>query len=310
MGWHVTEKAMHPLKTVSVVHYFKHTWGGEGVSLLSIFKRYRWRISFTALLVLSEAVGLLLLPLVIGFAIDGLLADSYRGVWQLTVLGLVILFTGSLRRFYDTRLYSGIYVNISTEIAEQDNTSDTSTLNARILMLKELVDFFENSFPELIVSLIGLVGTVAILYTLDVQIFLGCLAVLVLIIITFALTSQRTTHLNKQFNNTLEKQVSAVEHRHTQPIRGFMTRLMRWNIKLSDLETIIFGVIWLGMVMLIVFSVVQAVGDGSLKTGEVMAIVMYVFHFAEGTGLLPLFYQQFLRLQEIASRLKMSEDKH
>lgn len=278
------------------------------MTLLAIFKRYRWRISFTMLLVLLEAIGMLLLPLVIGFAIDGLLAGSYVGVWQLSAVGVGILVSGSLRRLYDTRLYSGIYVDISTETTEKDSLSDTSKLNARVLMLKELVEFFENSFPELMVSVIGLVGTVVILYTLDFEIFLGCLAVLLLIIVVFALTSNYTTKLNHHFNNTLEGQVTAIENRKATSIRGFMTGLMRWNIKLSDLETLIFGIIWLGMVGLIVFSVVEAVGDGSLKVGAVMAIVMYVFQFAEGTGMLPLYYQQFLRLQEISNRLKDVHD--
>lgn len=273
------------------------------MSLLAIFKRYRWRISFTMILVLAEAGSMLLLPLVIGYAIDDLINNSYNGVWQLTAVSLGVLISGSLRRFYDTRLYSGIYVDISSETADGDQTSDTSTLNARVLMLKELVEFFENSFPELIVSLTGLVGTVTILYSLDFEIFLGCLAVLVLIIVTFAVTSKRTTSLNHHFNNTLEEQVTVIENRAQQPVRGFMTALMRWNIKLSDLETLIFAVIWAGMTALIVFSVVEAVGDGTLKVGAVMSIVMYVFQFAEGSGMLPLYYQQYLRLEEISSRL-------
>lgn len=273
------------------------------MTLLSIFKRYKWRISLTILLVLAEAGAMLLLPLVIGFAIDGLLANSYIGVWQLATVGFGVLISGSLRRLYDTRVYSGIYVDLSSETVARDTASNTSTLNARVGMLKELVEFLENDFPELMNSLIGLVGTVIILYALDREIFLGCLAVLALMVIVFLATGKLTIRLNHHYNNTMEEQVVAIEQRHTQPVRGFMGKLMRWNIKLSDLETLIFAIIWLGMTALILFSVVEAVGDGVLQTGAVMAIVMYVFHFAEGAGMLPLYFQQFLRLREISSRL-------
>lgn len=81
-----------------------------------------------------------------------------------------------MRRLYDTRVYSGIYVDISTETAQSDTASNTSTVNARITMLRELVEFLENDMPELINSLIALVGTVIILYALDMHIFLACLA--------------------------------------------------------------------------------------------------------------------------------------
>lgn len=77
-------------------------------------------------LVLLEAGAMLLLPLVIGFAIDGLLANNYSGVWQLTAVGFGVLTFGSLRRLYDTRVHSGIYVDLSTETVENDQTSNTS----------------------------------------------------------------------------------------------------------------------------------------------------------------------------------------
>lgn len=273
------------------------------MTLFSIFKRYHWRISFTLLLVFSEAVAMLLVPLVIGFAVDGLLAGSSVGMWQLAAVGLGVTVFGSLRRLYDTRIYAGIHVDLSSEIADGNRHSDTSTLNARITMLEELTAFFEDSFPDLINSLIGLIGTVIILYSLDIEIFFGCLVVLVVMFITFRATAKRTKSLNHHYNNELEQQVAAIENRNNQPFRGYISGLMRWQIKLSDLETLIFGVVWLAMVALIVFSVSQAVGVGKLQVGGVMAIVMYVFQFAEGSGMLPLYYQQFLRLQEISGRL-------
>lgn len=278
------------------------------MTLLGIYKRYRWKISLTLLLVLLEAIAMLLLPLVIGFAIDGLVVGSYTGVYQLAGVGFGILVSGSVRRLYDTRVYSSIYVDLSSETVEKDTKSTTSMLTARMNMLKELVEFFENSFPELIVSLIGLLGTIAILYSLNFKIFLGCLFVLFLIVIVFAFTSKRTTTLNYHYNNTLENQVVALDNRNTKSIRTFMMKLMQWNIKLSDLETIIFGIIWLGMTALIVFSVVEAAKDGTLKAGAIMSIVMYVFQFAEGSGMLPLYYQQYLRLNEISERLKSGEE--
>ncbi len=275
------------------------------MTLFSIFKRYQWRIILTLILVLAETLAMVLLPLVIGFAIDGLLKGVYTGLWQLGFLGLGVVISGSLRRFYDTRVYSSIYVDLSTETVENHQELDSSTLNARVTMLRELVEFLENQMPELINSVVGLVGTMVILYFLDTQIFFGCMAVLALIVVVFGLTGKYTTRLNHHYNNTMEEQVTAIDKRASVPIRGFMQNLMKWNIKLSDLETVIFGVIWLAMIALIVFSVVQAVGAGNaIKAGAVMSIVMYVFQFAEGAGMLPLYFQQFLRLQEISSRLK------
>lgn len=53
---------------------------------------------------------------------------------------------------------------------------------------------------------------------------------------------------------------------------------------------------------------VKAANDGTLKAEAIMSIVMYVFQFAEGSGMLPLYYQQYLRLNEISERLRSGEE--
>lgn len=43
--------------------------------------------------------------------------------------------------------------------------------------------------------------------------------------------------------------------------------------------------------------------SGIITYGQGLAILMYVFGYIESVIALPLFYQQFIRLQEIPSRL-------
>ena len=77
---------------------------------------------------------------------------------------------------------------------------------------------------------------------------------------------------------------------------------MRWNIRLSDLEAANFGIVWLFMVGLLVFSINSA-ADDNVDYGIIFAVVMYVFQFSESVTLLPFYYQQWLRLREISGRL-------
>ena len=78
--------------------------------------------------------------------------------------------------------------------------------------------------------------------------------------------------------------------------------MMRWNIRLSDLEAANFGINWVFMIALLVFAVSAAVTEAP-EYGAVFALVMYVFQFMESVMMLPLFYQQWLRLREISGRL-------
>lgn len=273
--------------------------------LTTIFKQFKFKISFTISLVLLEGYLFVLFPLYIGYAIDGLLNDSFIGLYKLGTLGVGELIVGAARRFYDSRIYAKIYEELGSKVITDDTVSTTSILTARVNMFKELVEFFENTFPELFHSVINLMGTIVILYSFSTNIFLGCLLLVALIILVFGVTTKRTILYNHHYNNALEEQVNVIEKREPKRIRLYMKDLMRWNIKLSDLETINFSIVWLSMIGLLIYSIVETVNaDGTILYGAVLSVVMYVFQFAESSLGIPEHYQEWLRLNEISSRLQ------
>ena len=249
-----------------------------------------------------EAVGWTLFPLVIGRAIDSVLADSTRGLYEFAGLGIAAMGIGIARRIFDSRAYARIYARVGEELAGHASGSNTSTTTARLAMLREIVEFFENSLPGLIVSVIGLAGTVLILSLLNRPVFLGCLAVIAATVILYALTGRLTTRYNKGLNDEHERQVDAVESADAARVGQHLREMMRWNIKLSDLEAANFGIVWLFMVALLVFSIGSTATE-TVEYGVVFAVVMYVFQFSESVILLPFYYQQWLRLREISGRL-------
>ena len=268
----------------------------------ALLKRFAGRFALTLSLVVLEAAGWILFPLFIGRAIDSVLADSTRGLYEFGALGIATMLIAIVRRLVDSRAYAKIYVGLGEEMVGADEESDTSTRTARLGMLREIVEFFENSLPALVNSLIGLAGTMLILWLLNVPVFLGCLVVAVATVTLYALTGRLTTRYNKGFNDQYERQVDAVHSGDPRRLREHLRAMMRWNIRLSDLEAANFGVNWVFMTGLLVFAVAAA-AEQTLEYGAVFAIVMYVFQFVESMLGIPLYYQQWLRLREISGRL-------
>lgn len=273
------------------------------MTLGNIFLRYKGRISVTMILVIVEAVLFVLFPLYIGFSIDGLIQGNYIPLYQLAGLGGLATIIGGARRFYDTRVYSKIYAELSTEVINKGDDKTASVLTARVNMLSELTAFFEQSFPQIIDALIGLIGTIIILYTFNFSIFLACIGMILFIILIFGITSKRTVRYNHHYNNTLEEQVHVIEQKKPEIVFPFMRRLVKWNIKLSDLETVNFSFLWLSFTALLVYSIYVMVDHSDGSVGAVSSVVMYVYQFAEVAIMLPFFYQQWLRLGEISTRL-------
>ena len=144
------------------------------ISIKSLLVRFRWRILFTFVLVALEALTGILFPLLIGIAVDGLLEDSFEGLLYLFIAGAAALILGSARRFYDTRIYSRIYSKITPEMIENEikKGASVSRISARTSLLTEFVEFLENSMPQMITALISLVGILAIIATLNINVFL------------------------------------------------------------------------------------------------------------------------------------------
>jgi len=283
----------------------------QPISLKNLFLRFKWRVSLTLSMVLAESVIALLLPLLIGFAINDLLEQDYSGLWVLLAAGLAALVLGAARRFYDTRIYSSIYQTIACEVVahEQANHSPISKVNARADLLTEFVEFMESAMPELLGSIIGLVGVLIIIASLNLHIFIGCLLLLVLLVVLYSLTGSFNFKLNKHYNDRLEKQVDALSSLNPRRISRHFQRLMHWNIKLSDLETLNYSVLWLGVIGLFVYSPVTLIESGQLSYGLVFSALMYVFQYTESLVVFPYHIQQFIRLQEITHRLAQTGNR-
>ncbi|MCP5094373.1 MAG: hypothetical protein GY943_02340 [Chloroflexi bacterium] len=275
------------------------------ITLWGLFRRFKKKISLTFFLVVAESILDLLFPLFIGFAINSLLEQSYTGVIALALLGFFALIVGSGRRFYDTRAYASIYTTLSTEMVtrEQKKENSISTISARASLLTEFVEFLENSMPMIVTSLFGLVGILAILFSLNLAVFAASTALLGLMILVYLLSGKWNFRYNKNYNDTLENQVDALSTQDMDVISSHFKTVMRWNIKLSDLETVNYTVIWLGIIGLLVYAPIAVIDSGLANYGLVFSILMYVFQYIESVVTLPYFIQQIIRLQEISGRL-------
>ena len=186
---------------------------------------------------------------------------------------------------------------------ETNKDASVSRISARTGLLTEFVEFLENSMPEMINALISVVGILAIIATLNIDVFFACLSILGLIVFIYTITGKFNYKLNTKYNNQLEKQVDVLTARDSIAIKSFYQELMRWNVKLSDLETINYFVIWVGVIAVFIYTPITVIGAGILSYGLVFSIIMYVFNYAGSIVSFPLFIQQVIRLKEISVRL-------
>lgn len=275
-------------------------------SIKSIFLTYKWKISLTFLLLILENAFKVIQPFVLGVAINDLLNKSEKGLVTFGVLYLAGFIVGVIRRYYDTRAYTSIYTNIATEIAEIQNSKqvNVSSIAARSALVKELVDFFEQDITQGFTSVISVIGALVMLLIFDKWIFVCCLITIVLIVLIYTLSNAKIYAFNIGLNDELEHRITVLESRDSKGIRKHFGGISNWLVKLSDLETLNFGIIEIVLFFLAVFALYLAASAEAATAGGIFSVITYVMEFSQGVFMLPFIYQQVIRLKEISSRLK------
>ena len=282
----------------------------EEIGLRHLFMNFKGRMSFTWILVLAETILLALIPLLIGFVIDDLLSG---GVYQLLNLVLVmtaLLFVAVIRRIYDTRIYSGIGVYLQARVENRNTGLSISALNARLGMSKELVEFLEQQVPMLLTSFVQVIAAIVILATFHVYLSLAAVVCTLSMIAVYAAVHSRFFRLNGHLNEQTELQVGTLETRKSSEIMKHFLRLRIWEIKISDTEAVLYGIIFAQVIAFMSYILWFGTGLPDATTGSIFSIVNYSWTYVESSAVLPLTLQSLTRLREITYRINHPPPVH
>ncbi|AXT34866.1 hypothetical protein D1820_07740 [Phaeobacter sp. LSS9] len=277
------------------------------LTLRGLLRAFWPQISVTWGLTLAEVVMFALIPLLIGKAIDGLLVSDLGAFIQLgAVLGGLVLL-GTLRRVYDTRAYGLMRVELGKELARRSAGTPVSQLNARLGMGRELVDFLESEAPASMTAVVRVLAALVILAGFHPLLASSAMAALAATMLIYGLAHKRFFQLNATLNARAEQQVGVLSTRSTPRLGAHLLSLRKSEIRISDTEGLIYGLIFtalLGMEMFNLWFATQSLG---VTAGSVFSIVTYSWDFVESALILPMTLQTLSRLSEITARINQLE---
>lgn len=277
----------------------------DGLSLRAVGYAYLSKIIITWTLLVLEALLTLLLPLCIGRSVDALNRQSFSGLIELGVLIVALIVIGSARRFYDTRAYSAIQRDLSNSLVAREKAKNLpmSKTVARVSLLGELVEFLEQSLPTLILTGIMFVGILIVVFGIDIRVMGLCFVASILVVSIYWLSGGAYLRLNKRQNDEYERQLDMLALQDVGKVDRHFRRLMRWRVRLSDLETVNFSLVWVVLAAMLLGSIYFIVDNSAISAGQKITTIMYVFDYIEVVVGLPIFYQEALRLKDITGRL-------
>lgn len=273
------------------------------ISIRRIIARNKVSVAINALLTIIEITLMALIPMFIGIAIDGLLAKETADMFILIALLISLIVMSITRRFYDTRVYGRIRVNVQTEFAHNNSSLMTSIANARLAMTRELVDFLEESAPEILNAVIQFIVSIVVLYSLEPRLAFAALVSAVVMLIIYSLFHESFYILNGAYNKQSERQVAILNKGSLHKLFRHFDYLKQLEVKLSDREAILYGSVFMVLLSMVVFNLWYATLNGDVSAGEIFSIVSYSLEFLEAAIIMPITLQSWSRLAEITSRI-------
>ena len=278
----------------------------QGISALDAIRPFRWKIGLTYFLTLVEDLLELSYPWATGIAINGLIEHDYRLALPIVVAWALRSAIGLFRQMYDTRVYTRIYNAIveDTILRQRRAGVRATSVAARSAMSRDFVTFFEKDVPVVVAAVIGIFGSAAILFWYDLVI--GALIALLFlpVLIVNRIYVRVTLRLNEGLNNQLEQEVQAIDRAEPAPIRHHFEQVRCWRIRLSDAEAYNWTFIEVLSIFVFVAVLVRATYLPDTDTGDIFAILVYVWRFMENLDHVPQIVQQLTRLHDIRKRIE------
>ncbi|MBQ4876618.1 ABC transporter permease [Pseudoalteromonas luteoviolacea] len=279
----------------------------NSISLYSVVRLSPIKVAITWFMVIAENILLILLPLLIGYAIDGVLSKDFQPLVVFAACLFSLVVVSVIRRFYDTRVYGGIRVKLAETVAHNLRGADISAKNARLLMSRELVDFLENDLPALMTAGIQLASIVIILATFHSYFALSVLAASCAMLMVYGFCHGTFKRLNGKLNDQTEQQVHILSHKPFAALSAHLEKLKKHEIALSDTEALVYGLIFSLLFVSVLGNLWLVNMLPNPSTGDVFSILTYSLEFVDTAIMLPVTLQVLSRLDEITQRLNRNE---
>lgn len=290
------------------------------MNLLDITKQNKKGFSAIFILLFIEQIAWVLEPTLFGNLIDVFIEDKNfttlftniaRLIPFLLWVGAYVVNSGSgaVRRSLEPRIFQRMLSRIVEEIAGQSEKEhvDVSVAAGRAQLSQEYITFFQYRVPEAIEQIISIIGAVAALTIFDYRISIACLAVALPLIYMGQIYNTKVAVLQKRYHDDYENLYKIFSTRDKQEIRKFYSSIEKVKTKIGVWNAANFSIMRLVLLVIFMSVLVIAIDMDEFTTGNIYAIVAYLWTFMSSVEYLPDLMESRVAIKDISERIKSNE---
>ena len=176
-------------------------------------------------------------------------------------------------------------------------------------MMEEIIYFLEYNLPTIAGALVGIIGSVVMLFIYDALAGVVTLVLLVPVAIVQRFYGKRALSINEKLNDHQEKRIDIVADGSWVKVADHFKDLAKWEVELSDANALVWAVVDLLGLAAVVLVLFRVAGEPGIQAGTVFAALSYMLSVSASLTRAPEIVELGARLVDIRRRINVADDE-
>ncbi len=218
---------------------------------------------------------------------------------------------GAIRRIYDTRLYTKMFANLSSEVVARQlaQGEELSKVAARSSMAWHNIEFFQYNVPEFLEQVIAVSGAVIALGLFDWRLTVVGGALIICVTFGSRFYMRFVTKVQVALHDKYEDEYNTFATREPAKIRQYYTDIADLEIKQAQRSTISYSVIRVFLLFMFMTTLYISIDLDRFTIGALYSIVAYVWSFVTATEYVPYLSEKWVELKDASRRIAITVDE-
>lgn len=274
------------------------------MKLSRILSTHKRKLGLVYTLSLCADLIYLAMPAISAFMLQSLQNNSMVGAIWFVATYLTWAAVSSIRKYIDTIVFTMIYNRIAIKFAASSKLP-TDILDARLLLLNDIILFFEYDIPTIIYSFVTIIGISVTLFCYSPILALACFMVIIPAIISNLAIVPKLQQVTAKINNASERQHSVLASKNNVLINTHFNHLRIRNIQKSSLEVLNFAIMEMFIPCMVAICVYISISQ-DLGIVNTVAITSYAWRLAYSFDIIPYLTKRIIVIRDIQKRFEIN----
>jgi ABC-type multidrug transport system fused ATPase/permease subunit len=221
------------------------------------------------------------------------------------VLFLINSGLGAIRRIYDTRIYTKMFANLSSDVVARQlaQGEETSKVAARSSMAWHNIEFFQYNVPEFLEQLIAVGGAVVALGIFDWRLTVVGSILIVIVAFGSRFYMRVVQKIQVALHDRYEEEFDLFSAGEPAKIRQYYSDIADLEIKMAERSTASYSVIRVCLLFMFLSTLYISIDLDRFTIGSLYSIVAYVWSFVTATEYIPYLSEKWVALKDASRRI-------